>query len=306
MSRDESYEAAGPSEESLDLPSTAASPQLENDQSQASYIGQQQSMQDSPSDPHAAPATGSEMYPPYGAYPPAPPARRNRGLLIGIAIGAVVVAGGGIGAYAALGHSSTAASSTSAAASATGTAASAASATSAASSSTSSAGTSAANPVSLPTRVDGLLLLTSGNAQQEVSRVRSGVEKGGAAAYTNALIGAYGPQANGGYRLVLVDQSLNNLSSDSKNQFLSYTPSALVQAFATGAHMTGTQVENSSDPSAALICGTLTENGVSVPTCIWDDSNTFGLAYFFTAYYTTGLSDAAHYTDALRAAAEGE
>ena len=147
------------------------------------------------------------------------------------------------------------------------------------------------------------MLLTSGNAQQEVSRVRSGVEKGGAA-YTNALIGAYGPQANGGYQLVLVDQSFNNLSSDSRSQFLSYAPSALVQAFANGAHMSGTQVENSSDPTAAMSCGTLTTNGVSVPTCIWDDSKTFGLAYFFKTYYTTDLSDAAHYTDALRSATE--
>lgn len=245
---------------------------------------------------------------PYGGYPVAPPKRANTGLIVGLAIACAALVVIGVGGYALTASSrtpgaSTAAASESASADAENSAILSAVQAEASTDVGTSAGATSSAAVALPADVDGLRLLKTGNAQQEVSRVRTGVEKGGAM-YDNALFGAYGPQANGGWRVVLVDQSFSNLSAAYQSQFDSYAPATLVQAITSEVHMSGTQVEASTDSSAAISCGSLSADGESIPTCIWDDSTTFGIAYYFPAYYTTGLSAAAHYTDDLRAAAE--
>ncbi|MBR7824927.1 hypothetical protein KDK95_01300 [Actinospica sp. MGRD01-02] len=244
---------------------------------------------------------------PYGGYPVAPPRRANTGLILGLSIGFAFLAAIGVGAYA-LVASSGSPTSTAAAASDSATAdainsavVSAIQAQASSDDSTSASPTSAA--VALPASVDGLQLLKSSSAQAEASRVRTGVSKGGAT-YTGALIGAYGPQANGGWRLVLVDQPFTNLTAATENEFTSTPAATIVDEITTAVKMAGTQVETSSDSSAAISCGTLAADGQTIPTCIWVDSTSFGLAYFYPTYYTTSLDSAAHYTDDLRAAAE--
>lgn len=252
--------------------------------------------------PFAPPAPGAGLPPQFGAYPPAPPAKKKAGLIIGLAVGAVVVAGG-IGAYAALGGSN--GSESSASASATHPAAPAAAASAATGAvTTSAAAASPAATLSLPSSADGLVLLTTANAKAEVARVRSGVEKGGAV-YNNALFGAYGPKANGGYRVVMVDQAFTNMSAADQSAFESYAPSELVQTLVGAVKLTDAQVETSTDSGAALSCGNLSANGVTLPVCVWDDSEGFGFTYFYATYFTTDIPAAARYTDALRAAAEG-
>jgi hypothetical protein len=187
---------------------------------------------------------------------------------------------------------------------ATGTSSSAASIASAAAPYLATAtATTPSTAISLPSSADGQLLLNTANATAEAARVRTGVAKGGAV-YTNVLVGAYGPQADGGYRLVLVDQAFTNLSATDQSQFEAYAPTGLVQTLVSGLHMSDVQVETSTDPGAALTCGSLTADGRTIPTCVWDDSRSFGFAYFYPFYFTTDLPSAARYTDALRAAAE--
>lgn len=221
------------------------------------------------------------MPPQYGAYPLVAPAKKNTGLIVGLVVGAVVIVGGGIGAYAALGSPVSALV-------------------------TNSAGTDAASTkitVSLPSTAGGMELLTSANAQAEVARVRSGVEAGGAV-YQNALFGAYGPKADGGYQLVLVDQSVSDIPAADQSEFASSTPDELVRSLASYLKLSDAQVETSTDPGAALTCGVISASGLKFPICVWEDSETFGFAYFFTTYFSTGIPAAAQYTDALRAAAE--
>jgi len=255
-------------------------------------------VQDGTALPSAPPPTGFEQSEHPQTQLPNPPAKKNTGRFMGLAIG-VVVATGAIGAYAVLAGSNSPASSASALASTgattTGTAGPLAGDTT---------GASASTALSLSSDADGLVLLSSADAKQEVANVRSGVGVGGAV-YAGAQYGAYGPTADGGYRLVLVDQALSNIPAGDRSQFAAYTPSEFVQAIVSVIHMPGAQVETSTNPAAALTCGTITADGESVPTCIWEDSESFGLAYFYSTYYTTSLSAAAQYTDALRAAAEG-
>lgn len=265
--------------------------------------GQQQAGQS----PYAAP--GSGMPPQYGGYPPVPPAKKNTGLIIGLVVGAVVVVGG-IGAFAALGSSGSPSSSVNASStgSAASTAAAPTTATDTAAASTTATDTAAASTtvsVSLPSSAGGLTLLATANAKAEVARVRTGVDEGGAV-YDKALLGAYGPKANGGYRVVLVDQAFANMPADDQSQFESYAPSDLVQTLTSGLKLSDIQVDTSTDSAAAISCGVFTSSGLKFPACVWVDSNTFGFAYFYTNYFTTGLPAAAKYTDALRAAAEGQ
>lgn len=277
---------------------------------QPPYPGQQQGWQGPYGNPYGAPPADGAVPGQYGygGYPPAQPPKKQTGLLIGIVVGAVVVVGGGIGVYAALGGSSSPAGSTSALSTASATVqptTATGSATGGASTgSTASGGSGGSASVSLPAGADGLVLLTSPSAKAEVARVKAGVQTGGAV-YDNALFGAYGPTADGGYRLVLVDQPFSNMPANYQSQFQSYSRTDLVQAFTGALHLSGSQVENTGDPSAALTCGTLAADGVSVLTCIWADTNTLGIAYFYDAYFTTSPSQAAQYADALRTAAEG-
>ena len=287
------------------------------------YAAQQQV----PQYPYEVPYTGPQASPPavgggtpgpqgyagYVGYPYlAPPARKRTGLVIGLTVGVVVVVAGGIGAYAALGGSSSPAGSTSAlagrsspSAPSTGSATTDAATSGASSDAAGAAGSvGSASAITLPSHADGLVLLTDSLGKQVVSRVRTGVSTGGAI-YAKAEIGAYGPGSDGGYRLVLVDQPMINMSADLQNEMNADPPSDFVKQVATAVSLSGTQVESSTDPIAAISCGTLDKKGVKVLTCLWDDLQSFGFAYFYDSYYTTSISAAAHYTDQLRAAAEG-
>jgi hypothetical protein len=242
---------------------------------------------------------------------PAPPARKRTGLVIGSTVSAIVAMATGIGVYAALGGSNSPTGSTSALAGtsnptvlADSAAADATAAVSATDAATTGSADSAASTITLPSRADGLVLLTDSVGTKEASLVRAGLSTGGAF-YAHAEVGAYGSRADGGYRLVLVEQPVTNMSADLQSEMGSTPPIDVVKQIATQASFSGTQVESSTDPAAAISCGTLDVKGVKVLTCLWDDLQSFGLAYFYDSYYATGVSAAAHYTDQLRAAAEG-
>ena len=232
----------------------------------------------------------------YG-YPPAQPPKKGKGLIIGLVVGAVVVAGG-IGTFFVV-HGSNAKSGGAVQADSTGSIKASTSATS-----TGSGGsTGSAAKLALPSGADGLVLLTSSTAKDEVNRVRTGVNEGGAV-YANALIGAYGPKADGGYRVVVVDQPFSNLTADYQSQFTTLGPDSFVQSLTSGMKMSDAKTETTSAADGALSCGDLTASDQTIPTCVWDDGKSFGLAYFYDTYFSTGVSSAATYTDALRAATE--
>lgn len=228
-------------------------------------------------------------------YAPTQQPKKGKGLIIGLAVGALVVAAGA-GTYFLVGNSNSKSGSTAAQGSASHGAQGSAS--------TSSGSGGAANgKIALASSAGGLHLLTTSDAKAEVDRVRSGVSEGGAV-YKNALIGAYGPATSGGYRMVVVDQPFTNLSADYRTQFTTLGPDGFVQSLTSGMSMSGEQTETTSAANGALSCGNLSAEGQKILTCVWDDGSSFGLAYFYTAYYTTDISAAAQYTDAVRAAAE--
>lgn len=245
--------------------------------------------------------------PDYGYPAPQQPKKGNKGLIIGLVV-AVVVIGGGVGTYFAVsGGSKTqnTASDGGTSPAATGTASVSTSASASASATGGSGGGSGSGgTITLPASADGLQLLTTSTAKDEVSRVRSGVDQGGAV-YSKALIGAYGPKADGGYRVVVVDQPFSNLSSDYQSQFSTLGPSAFVQQLTSGMSMSDAQTETTSASDGALSCGDLSASGQKILTCVWDDGQSFGLAYFYDTYFTTSTSAAGQYADAIRSASEG-
>jgi hypothetical protein len=122
--------------------------------------------------------------------------------------------------------------------------------------------------------------------------------------YVNPLVGAYGPKADGGYRLVMVVEPFSHMSADYQSQLKSADPKDTVEQFADAAHMSDATQEPSTDSNAAIVCGTLDASGDKILTCVWIDSESLGITYYYDAYYTTSESDAAKDTDELRAAAE--
>ena len=240
--------------------------------------------------------------PQYGApqgqfgYPPPPPPKKGNGLVIGLVVAAVVVVGGGVGAYLAF-HKSTPTTPISQPTS---------TATVPDNNPTNAPTTAAPTPtgsgtMTLPASADGLTQITTPAANSEVASVKSGVTSGGGSTYNNALFGAYGPTSNGDPSVVLVAQPLSNLDASDQSDFESASPSDLVSQIMSGAQATDVQTETSSDPNAALSCGTLNADDQNVLTCVWDDSIGFGFGYFFN---TSDAATAAQQTDALRAAAE--
>ena len=262
-----------------------------------------------PADPYAAQQQGFGA-PPYGAQPtqfggyqpPAPPPKKGKGLVIGLAVGAVVVIGGVVAAVAL--HSSPSpaplVAQTSSAAPAATTAAPASAAPTAADTG------SGSGDVALPQSAGGLTKLDTSQAKQAVSQVQSNLDSAGgeeSQVYQNALIGAYGPSANSAPTTILVVQPLTNLGSDVKLAFQESSPSAVVAEIMTEAGATGVQPVQSTDSSAAISCGNIASSGSNVYTCSWVDEDTFGIAYFPAKI---DPATAGQDTDALRNGADGD
>lgn len=261
----------------------------------ADPYGAQQPGYGAPQSPYGAPTQPQFGYP---ASPPPP--KKGNGMVVGLVVAAVVVVGGGVGLAIALHKSSppapVAVSSTGAAVATTPAATTTPGPT--------DTGSGDDGDISLPQSTDGLLLLNTSVAQQAVTRVKGGLNSGDSSGvYQNALVGAYGPTANGDPTTILVVQPLTNLSSDDQEEFADSSPSDIVSGIMTGATATNVQTVDSSDPDAALSCGNVTSSGTSFYMCSWVDADTFGVTYF---YNNPSPSTAGDQTDQLRFGADGD
>lgn len=220
-------------------------------------------------------------------YPTAPAPKKGKGPIIAAVVGVVVVAGA-VGGYFALSGSSNDGQANASSTSSTASAAHA----------------GGSSSISLPGSAAGQVLLSTDTAKQETERVKDGVVSGGSSVYVNPLVGSYGPSADGGYRLVLVVEPFSHMSAEYQSQLKNSSPEDTVEQFATAAHMSDAKQEPSTDSDTAIVCGTLAASSEDILTCVWIDSESLGIAYYYNAYYTTSESAAAKDTDELRAAAE--
>lgn len=160
-------------------------------------------------------------------------------------------------------------------------------------------------PMALPASAGGLTLLTTSSAHKLAGTLATTLSKS-SSAYQNALIGGYGPTASGNYRMLLVAQPFANLDPTDQTQFESTNAQYLVTQLAGGMQLADPTTETSTVPGAAISCGTLDASGHDVMICVWVDAESFGIGYFYDTYFSTSMSEAATYTDALRAAAEAD
>jgi hypothetical protein len=158
--------------------------------------------------------------------------------------------------------------------------------------------TIASNPGSMPASAGDLVYLDTAQAEAAVARVRQNIDAVAGGVFSNALMGAYGPTANGDYTMISVFQPLSNLSAADQSKITSQSPQDFVSQMANVLH--DPTAEATSDPSAAMSCGTIVA-GATFVMCVWDDSHAFGADYF---YGGTSEDDAALDTDLLRVSTE--
>ena len=151
---------------------------------------------------------------------------------------------------------------------------------------------------SLPASAGDLVHLDTTQAQTAVAGVRRTMSAVAGGVFDNALVGAYGKTPNGDYTVILVAQTLTNVPAADQSEIASESPSDMVSRMSKAMH--DPTIERTSDPSAAMTCGTIIA-GVTFVLCFWDDSHMFGAGYF---YGTTSLDDAAMDTDLLRLTTE--
>jgi len=234
----------------------------------------------------------------YGAPAPfygAPPKRSRTGLFVGLGVGVAVIAAG-VATALALSSSSGTANTAS-----TGTTASPAAASSAAgtpSATLSTAASQTVRTISVPQSAGSLRLLTNSDTNARITQLKT--QLSGNSAYSNPQIGFYGIGSSTAYSVWMLAEDTTNITTfqDSVNAL---GVDAAAKEIATAANMKSMQTEPSGPLGGATVCGTLSENSVTVFACEWLDPTSFGWIYFMPS---VTHAKALGYTLDLRAAAE--
>jgi hypothetical protein len=226
---------------------------------------------------------------------PLPPAKNSKGLIIGLTVGALVIVGGGFGAYLAF-HKSPAPVPVSQSASTPAVTAAPTSAPTA-DPTTATATTPPATPaingatlnLTLPSFADGFDLLADSASQSKVQSVQEELS----APFTSAIVGVYG-SADSTAEPVFIDQALS-----ASSPVLLGTPAESVSGALVGD--TDIHTEPTSAANGALSCATVGSGSSAHISCVWEDEVTLGFLTFGTQM---SYSQGAALADALRAAAE--
>lgn len=130
----------------------------------------------------------------------------------------------------------------------------------------------------LPLRAGGLVLETDAASKARAAMVSKALES-----FTSvtAQAGAYGPSNDGHFSMLFVE--LPSSASATLDQGLqSNSPSEVVSRMLGGSGMANMTTETSSDPSAALSCGTMSINSNMIHACAWAAPEGIALAYFIS------------------------
>jgi hypothetical protein len=237
----------------------------------------------------------------YGAPAPfygGPPPKRGRtGLFVGLGVGAAVIAAG-VATALALGGATGTVNTASTGTTASPAASTSAGATDSPSTTPSAATQQTARTVSVPQSAGSLHLLTNSDTTSRITQLKT--QLSGNAAYSNPQIGFYGIGSSTAYSVWMLAEDTTNIATfqDSVNAL---GVDAAAKEIATAASMKSMQTEPSGPLGGAMVCGTLSEQSVTVFACEWLDTTSFGWIYFMPSVTHT---KALGYTLDLRAAAE--
>jgi hypothetical protein len=273
-------------------PSPYGTPQQPYD---APPYGAAQSPYGAPQQPYGAPQQPYGAPQPYGT--PPPPPKKGNGLLIGLVVGAVVIIGGGVGAYIAFHKSApiVPVSQSTSQPPAAGTAT-----TSPADPTTDPATTPAdddgdSGTVSLPQSVDGYSVIDNSTTEGTVSQIKQ--NEASSSVFTSPVIAVYGTDSSLPF-VNFVDQAVTDDSPVAND-----SPDSVVSELLNESSVSGIQAEDTSADDGALSCGTITVSNGTANTCAWDDENSVGFIDFNTQI---SISAGASLADDLRSAAEGD
>jgi hypothetical protein len=152
--------------------------------------------------------------------------------------------------------------------------------------------------VTVPQSAGSLRLLTNSDTTTRVSQLKS--QLAGNSAYSNPQIGFYGIGSSTAYSVWMLAEDTTGIATfqDSVNAL---GVDAAAKEIANAANMKSMQTEPSGPLGGAMVCGTLSEDSITVYACEWLDTSSFGWIYFMPSVsHTKALA----YTLDLRAAAE--
>jgi hypothetical protein len=274
-------------------PSPYGAPQQPYD---APPYGAAQSPYGAPQQPYGAPAPQYGVPQTYGT--PPPPPKKGNGLLIGLVVGAVVIIGGGVGAYIAF-HKST--PPTVPVGQSTSQPPVAGTATTSPADPTTDPATTPADDdgdsgtVSLPQSVDGYSVIDNSTTAGTVSQIKQ--NESSSSVFTSPVIAVYGTDSSLPF-VNFVDQAVTDDSPVAND-----SPDSVVSELLSESSVSGIQAEDTSADDGALSCGTITVSNGTANTCAWDDGNSVGFIDFNTQI---SISAGASLADDLRSAAEGD
>ncbi len=241
---------------------------------------------------------------PYGQ-PPQPPKRR-KGMLIGLGVGAALVAAGVAAAVLANGSngSTPAASGTNGAGASagaqisTGPSDGSAGSGSTTSPDTGNGGSKQTHTIVVPQTAGTLHLLDNADTRQRASDIKSGLK--GNKAYSDPKVGFYRLGSDSSYSVWMLAESTTTIPAFA-DSLGTLGDKGMAHEIAQVAKVSDVVDEPAGPLGGAMLCGNLALDGSKYGVCEWVDGSTFGWIYFTPS---VSSDKALGYAQALRGAAE--